>query len=269
MNVGLALNLHTHLEGWVRPQTAAELAAFSGVDTPTEGWRAAMRVSGPGDLSTYLRHVASVYPLLGSAGSLARITTEAVIDAAADGCRFLELRVGPVTHTRHDFPLPAAVEALCEGLQRGTGQSGLDAGLVMVILRHHSAEVNEELARLAVSHQREGVVGFDLAGDEHTYPNLHPHRTAFAIAREGGLGLTAHAAEAASAHAVKQARDLLGVSRIGHGTRVAEDAEVLDWAADSGLCFEVCPRQTCSPARCAQASAILPKPSSTTIAQWC
>ena len=34
----VGLNLHTHLEGWVRPETAADLAASMGVPTPAGGW---------------------------------------------------------------------------------------------------------------------------------------------------------------------------------------------------------------------------------------
>jgi adenosine deaminase len=100
---------------------------------------------------------------------------------------------------------------------------------------------NERLAELAVRHRDDGVVGFDIAGDELTFPDLRPHVRAFEIAREGGLGITAHAAEAGPASALREARELLGARRIGHGTRLAQDGELLAWAADEGICIEVCP----------------------------
>jgi adenosine deaminase len=86
-----------------------------------------------------------------------------------------------------------------------------------------------------------GVAGFDLAGDERLYSQLEPYVPYFAQARAAGLGVTAHAAEAAPAAAARQAAKLLGVSRIGHGSHVAADAETLAWAAATGICFEVCP----------------------------
>lgn len=239
--IGLRLDLHTHLEGWVRPATAAELAAEAGVPTPAAGWAEAMRVPAPGDLPAYLARVAVVYPLLRSPAALERVTAEAVEDAAADGCRFLELRVGPVTHASPAMPLEAAVEALCRGLQRGIADTGIGAGLVLAVLRHHPAAQNERLAHLAVRHRDDGVVGFDIAGDELGYPDLRPHRRAFAIARDGALGITAHAAEAGPAHAAREAYDLLGARRIGHGTRLARDPDLLRWAADEDICIEVCP----------------------------
>lgn len=239
--VGLSLNLHTHLEGWVRPETAAALAADVGLEPPLAGWAESMRVHEPGDLPAYLERVAVVYPLLRTTEALERVTAEAVEDAAADGCRFLELRVGPVTHTSDTMPLEAALEALCQGLQRGIETVGIGAGLVPAVLRHHPAAANERLAALAVRHRGDGVVGFDIAGDELTYPDLRPHVRAFDIAREGGLGITAHAAEAGPASAAREAHDLLGARRIGHGTRLAQDSELLRWAAGAGICFEVCP----------------------------
>ncbi len=239
--VGLTLNLHTHLEGWLRPDTAAELAADIGLEAPTPGWAEAMRVSVPGDLPAYLERVAVSYPLLRSAAALERVTAEAVVDAAADGCRFLELRVGPVTHASEALPLEGVMEALCRGLQRGIDETGIAAGLVPAILRHHSPAANERLAELAVRHRGDGVVGFDIAGDELTFPDLRPHVRAFEIARDGGLGITAHAAEAGPASAAREAHDLLGASRIGHGTRLAQDDGLLAWAADERICIEVCP----------------------------
>jgi adenosine deaminase len=239
--VGLRMNLHTHLEGWVRPATAAELAADAGVEAPAEGWADAMRVHMPGDLPAFLERVAVVYPLLRTPAALERVTAEAVEDAAADGCRFLELRVGPVTHAGPVMSLEAAVEALCAGLQRGIATTGIAAGLVPAVLRHHAVADNNRLAQLAVHHRGDGVVGFDIAGDELTYPDLRPHVRAFEIAREGGLGITAHAAEAGPAWAAREAHDLLGARRIGHGTRLARAPELLAWAADAGICIEVCP----------------------------
>ena len=239
--VGLTLNLHTHLEGWLRPDTAAELAFDQGVDTPATGWGKAMRVDVPGDLPAFLDRVAVAYPLLRTASALERVTAEAVVDAAADGCRFLELRVGPVTHASDALPLEAVMEALCRGLQRGIAETGIAAGLVPAVLRHHPAEANERLAELAVRHREDGVVGFDIAGDELSFPDPRPHVRAFEIARAGGLGITAHAAEAGPASAARLAHDLLGATRIGHGTRLAQDDKLLAWAADEGICIEVCP----------------------------
>src|SRR5690349_19649431 len=83
MTKELLINLHTHLEGRVRPGTAAELAAAAGVPEPSGGWEQALQLTGPADLTVFLAKVAATYPFFGSAEGLGRIVSEAVQDAAA------------------------------------------------------------------------------------------------------------------------------------------------------------------------------------------
>ena len=235
------LNLHSHLEGSVRPSTAAELADELGLPAPTGGWAAALEMREPGTLTTFLEHVAVGYPLFATPDAIRRIVAEAVEDAAADGTRYLELRFGPATHATRGMTIDEVVSAAADGVGEGTRAAGIDAGLVVCALRHHDAATNVAVARAADACAGNGVVGFDVAGDELVFPGLEPMREPFAIARAAGLGITAHAAEAGPASAVRDALALLGARRIGHGSRAAGDPALLAWAAEEGICFEVCP----------------------------
>jgi adenosine deaminase len=236
----VGLNLHTHLEGWVRPDTAAELARDMGVPAPVGGWDAALRMREPANLTVYLEHVAAAYPVLGSAEAMRRVARDAVEDSAADGCDYLEIRFGPSTHARPGFDIPAVIDAACAGLAEGSSATGLHAGLVVCALRHLDESTNLAVARAAAAAAGRGVVGFDVAGDELLFPSLGPYRESFAIASAAGLGLTAHAAEAGPAGAARDAVDLLGVTRIGHGSHIADDPDTLAWAAREGVAIEVC-----------------------------
>jgi adenosine deaminase len=237
----MLINLHSHLEGRLRPTTAAELGAQLGLPGPAGGWGEALQLTGPADLTVYLAKVAASYPFFADADHLARIASEAVQDAAADGLDYLELRFGPATHVRPNLPMDAVVRAVCEGVRDGSARSGMPAGVVVAMLRNHDPDTNLEVARAASSAAGEGVVGFDLAGDEILYPDLAPFAAAYAIARSAGLGLTCHAAEAGPAPAAREAVDLLGVSRIGHGAHIMDDPATLAWAAESGIVIEICP----------------------------
>ena len=237
----MALDLHTHLEGWVRPTTAAELARDAGIPAPDGGWDRALRMEGPADLTVFLAHVAAAYPVLGSAEGLRRVAREAVEDAAADGCDYLEMRFGPATHRRPGFDLAAVVAAACDGLAEGSAATGLPSGLVVCLLRHDDDETNMAVARAAAGAAGSGVVGLDIAGDELRYPSIGPYRAPFAAAAAAGLGLTAHVAEAGPAAGVIEAVEHLGVRRIGHGSRVASDPAILTWAREHDVAFEVCP----------------------------
>ncbi len=237
----MGLNLHTHLEGWVRPETAADLARDMGVPAPSGGWEDALRMREAADLTVFLAHVAAAYPVLGSYESMLRVAREAVEDAAADGCDFLEIRFGPSTHARPGFAIPDVIAAACEGLAEGARATGLPVGLVVCLLRHLDDETNLDVARGAAGAAGRGVVGLDVAGDELLFPELDRYREPYAIARAAGLGLTAHAAEAGPATAARDAAEWLGATRIGHGSHIVDDPEVLAWAAGEGIAIEVCP----------------------------
>jgi adenosine deaminase len=237
----VGLNLHTHLEGWVRPETAAELARTMGVPEPSGGWDAALRMREPADLTVFLAHVAAAYPVLGSAEAMRRVAREAVEDAATDGCDYLEIRFGPSTHARPGFAIPDVIAAACEGLAEGSRATGLAVGLVVCLLRHLDDDTNLAVARATADAAGRGVVGLDVAGDELRFPTLERYREPYLIAAAAGLGLTAHAAEAGPASAARDAVALLGVTRIGHGSHIADDPAALAWVAGEGIAIEVCP----------------------------
>lgn len=235
------LDLHSHLEGRVRPGTAAELARALGAPDPPQGWAAALRLEEPGDLTAYLACVAASYPLFRDPDAVRRIAYEAVVDAAADGQLHLELRFGPATHVTEAHGLDDVIRAAADGVREGTAATGVPAGIVIAALRNHDADTNERVARAAAKAAGTGVTGFDLAGDESRWPAHAPFAPAFRIAAAAGLGLTCHAAEAAGPEAVEDAVRTLGVRRIGHGAHLAEDPEALRRAADDGVVIEICP----------------------------
>jgi len=236
----VGLNLHCHLEGCVRAETAAAIAREHGVPEPAGGWAAALRMRQPADLTVFLAHVAAAYPVMGFGDALRRIARESVEDAAASGDHFLEIRFGPATHRRADLSINAVIGAVRDGLDEGSRATGLPTGLVICLLRHSDRETNLEVARAAAAHAGNGVVGLDVAGDELRWPSNEAYVEPYRIAEAAGLGLTAHAAEASRAGAAREAAEWLGAARIGHGTHVGDDPAVLARAADHGLPFEVC-----------------------------
>jgi adenosine deaminase len=131
------------------------------------------------------------------------------------------------------------LNAVHEGLKHGEQQTGMKTGLIVCCLRHESGERSLEIAKLAVNN-RDKVCALDLAGDEARYIGA-PHAEAFALAKREGLRRTVHAGEAAGAESIREAIDLLGAERIGHGVRITESAELQVQAKAARLPLEMCP----------------------------
>ena len=88
--------LHDHLDGGLRPETILELAAEQGYDQlpsdDPEELAAWFDQSQSGSLDTYLAAFRHTIGVLQTASSLTRAAYEAVMDHAAEGVVYAELR---------------------------------------------------------------------------------------------------------------------------------------------------------------------------------
>ncbi len=236
-------NIHTHLEGSIRPETLSELAKDQGIDLKIreEDLPDQLQVNGEErDLVDYLRKISYTYQVLKNPQALKRTAYEAAEDAAADGVIYLELRAGPVTHSTPKLSYEQVILSILEGLQQAEQDFNIVCRLIVSALRNHDPENNIRLSEIAVSLKGMGVAGFDLAGDEAGY-KAEAHIEAFEIARKGGLGITVHAGEAAGAENVEFAVTALEARRIGHGVRSIESPKLMKILQERRVLLEVCP----------------------------
>jgi len=235
--------LHVHLDGSLRAATLHELAFSRGVALPVadvEALRAFMRVDDARNLEEYLARFEYTLSVMQDAASLERIAHELVIDAAGDGVRYLEVRYCPSLNTRGGLALDDVVRSVHRGLQRGERETGTVARTIICALRNLGASHAVEMAELAVAHRETGVVAFDLAGGEAGHP-ARDFVDAFYFARGNDLAVTVHAGEGDGAASIRDAIHLCGANRIGHGTRLGEDAALLGFVRDRRIPLEVCP----------------------------
>jgi len=125
------------------------------------------------------------------------------------------------------------------GLDRAERQYGIQCGQIICGIRHLDPADSVRLARLAARWNGKGVVGFDLAGAEKDFP-ARDHLEAFDIVRAANVSVTVHAGEAFGPASIHQALHFAGARRLGHGTRLAEDADLLRWVNDFRIPVEVC-----------------------------
>jgi adenosine deaminase len=233
--------LHVHLDGSLRPATMIDLARIAGTKLPTQepaelaAW---MLVSDARNLADYLARFEYTIALLQTPDAIERVAYEMVADAASDGLRYLEVRYCPVLSTRQGLSMDDAVAAEWRGLQRGERDFGVLSRIINCTLRHYDPERSLEIAEHSVRMRGHGVVGFDIAGPEAGHPP-EMHRAAFELAARGGLGITVHAGEAAGWLSIFEAIHSCRAMRIGHGTRLFENPELLRYVRDRRICLEI------------------------------
>jgi adenosine deaminase len=233
--------LHVHLDGSLRPATMIDLAREAGIALPANNaaelgrW---MLVSDARDLEDYLRRFEVTIALLQTPEAISRVAYEMVLDAHADNLRYLEVRYCPALSTRTGLALDEVIAAEWRGLVRGMEETGVVARIINCSLRQFDPERSVEIAEHSLRMRSAGVVGFDLAGGEAGRPPER-HREAFEIAARGGLGITVHAGEAAGWESIFEAIHACHATRIGHGTRLIERPELLEYVRDRRILVEV------------------------------
>ncbi|MEO8623827.1 MAG: adenosine deaminase [bacterium] len=234
--------LHCHLDGSLRPETMIDLGVELEKTMPApdaESLREYMTVDDARNLEDYLERFAITLSVMQTEPALERIAYELAEDSAADGVRYIEVRYAPVLNVREGLSLEQAVEAPLRGLARAEAEFGIKGRVIVTAIRNMAPSVSQELAELAVAYRHRGVVGFDLAGGEVGHP-AKAHRKAFEYARGHDLACTCHAGEGDGADSVRQAVHVCGAHRIGHATRLIEDASLTDYCNDRRIALEIC-----------------------------
>ena len=217
--------LHDHLDGGLRPQTIIELAQeLKYKKLPTtdaeELGKWFHRGANKGNLVEYLQGFEHTTAVMQTRDGLERVAYEMIEDMKNDGVCYVETRFAPVFHTAKGLYMEDVVNAVLNGLEKGKKDFDVGYGLILCGMRNMKNTL--DIAELAVNFRNQGVVGFDLAGEEGGYPPKK-HLEAFQFIQRSNFNITIHAGEAFGKESIWQALQWCGAHRIGHATHLIED----------------------------------------------
>jgi adenosine deaminase len=237
-------DLHVHLDGSLRLETILDLARKQQVKLPSEDPEELFKLLYAGEvcqsLDDYLKGFDITLSVMQTEESLERAAYELAEDAHNEGVRYIEVRYAPMLHMRNGLRYTDIVEAVLRGLRSAKRAHGIRYGVILCGMRSMSSESSLRMAELAVAYKNRGVVGFDLAGSEINNP-AKEHLAAFQLILTNNINCTAHAGEAYGPDSIAQAIHKCGAHRIGHGTRLREDGDLLNYVNDHRIPLEVCP----------------------------
>lgn len=235
------VELHCHIEGSMRPQTVADLAAKNGRTLPVED---------PANLYHYrnLNEFLSVFWLvqesLADRDDWARLAYESVLDGAAHGLVYRETFFTPARHLAIGQRLEDIVAGLEEGIAAAERETGARVMLIADIDRAYGGqsglELVEQLVDLKGRGAAERVIGL---GMDSTELGVDPAEflPAYRLAKQRGLRLTAHQGENSPPSAILFDVEELGAERIDHGISILDDPDVARRLAGDGIPLTVCP----------------------------
>lgn len=237
------VDLHVHLDGSLRMETIQELARKENLPMGDKSLEELAELIRPGHkhatLDEYLKGFDITLKVMQTDEALYRTAYELAEDASKENIEYMEVRYSPILHTRKKLSLAAILESVLAGLRDAEKDFGIRSGVIVSGIRNISPEVSLRLAELSVAFKNRGVVGFDLAGSEYNYP-AKDHLQAFSLILSNNVNVTIHAGEAYGPESIHQALHYCGAHRLGHGTRLREDGDLLNYVNDHRIPLEIC-----------------------------
>jgi adenosine deaminase len=237
------VDLHVHLDGSLRIPTLFDLAQKQKVELPAaneEEMRGLICCTDKTEsLEEYLRGFSVTLSVLQTEDALYRAAYELAEDCAKENIRYMEVRYSPILHMQKGLKLTQISDAVIAGLADAERKFPIKTGVIICGIRNMDPANSLRLAELAIAYKHKGVIGFDLAGAEFNHP-AKLHKEAFDLALRNNLNITIHAGEAYGPESIHQAIHYCGTHRIGHGTHLVEDGDLLNYVNDHRIPVEIC-----------------------------
>ena len=237
------VELHVHLEGSVRPETLRELARNKGwlrrAGTAYWIWRRSRQSFRYGSFQEFLVSFGGATLLLETPEDYALATTRLLEWLGLQNVKYAEVTFSAGVILWKKQSVETIFDAVSTAAEEAQARLGVRVNWIFDAVRHFGAEHVREVLRWAERFRSRGVVALGIGGDEARGPAGLFTET-YREAREAGLHLTAHAGETVGPESIRQAVELLGVERIGHGLTAARDPEVVALLRDRRIPLEVC-----------------------------
>jgi adenosine deaminase/aminodeoxyfutalosine deaminase len=237
------VELHLHLEGAVRPETLLELSQNkSSLRQKVGEWVSERRAQHfrYGSFRQFLLAFGIVTLLLEKPEDYALATTRLLEWLAAQNVKYAEIIFSAGVVLWKKQSVEAVFEAVAGAAEEATPHTGVRVKWIFDAVRHFGLDHVCEVLRWAAHYRSRGVLALGIGGDEERGPaELFPD--IFRKAREQGLHGVAHAGEASGPASIRDAVELLGVERIGHGLTAFRDPRVMALLRERRIPLEVCP----------------------------
>jgi adenine deaminase len=231
--------LHVHIEGTLEPELAFQLAAKHGVRLPYATVDDLRRAYEFSDLQAFLDVYYAGADVLRDEDDFYLLTQAYLGKAHLQGVVHVEIFFDPQTHTARGVAFETVLNGLRRALLESEQRRGMTFRLIPCVLRHLSAADAMSMLAQALSH-RDVIAAIGLDSSESGHPPSK-FREVFARARQAGLPAVAHAGEEGPPAYIREALDVLKVSRIDHGVRCDEDPELMERLARERVPLTVCP----------------------------
>ncbi len=224
------------MEGSIRPVIAVALAARHGLSVSEAEVRSRYAYA---DFLSFIEAFKWVTSFLRNPADFALLATDVAGQLLAQNVVYAEitLSVG-VMLLRQQNP-QAIFDALLQAVEPFE-QKGLRINWIFDAVRQFGADLALQVVDWAKICHSPRIVAFGIGGDELSRPTTE-FQGVYKHAHHCGLHRLIHAGEIGGPEQIRQAIEILGAERIGHGIAAIHDRALMDLLAARRIVLELCP----------------------------
>ncbi len=231
--------LHLHIEGTLEPDMVMQLARRNRIELPFKSTEELKARYNFNNLQSFLDLYYLATDVLQTEQDFYDLTWAYLEQCKAENIVHTEIFFDPQSHTSRGVPFKVVVDGIHVALSDAKSKLDISSRLIMCFLRHLPADDALSTWKEAET-MLDRIDGVGLDSAERDFPP-EIFTDVFRLAREAGLKTVAHAGEEGPPEYIRQAVDLLQVSRIDHGIRITEDSALLAEIARRQIPLTVCP----------------------------
>lgn len=239
------IELHCHLDGSLRVNTVIELAKEENIKLHSYNHDEVKKLlivpEECDSLDEYLKRFDLPIKVLQSKENLRRAAYELLEDAAKENVKYIEVRFAPILHTQKGLILEEVLESVIEGIRDAEENYDIEGNVIVSCIRGLGLDHVYQSIEAGAKYIGKGVVAIDLAASEKE-GFAYEYIEAMKLAKEKGFRITIHAGETGYGKNVRDAIELLGAERIGHGVYIYNDEEAYRLVKEKGVILEMCPK---------------------------
>lgn len=231
--------LHVHIEGTLEPELLWEMAGRNRLTLRFHTVEELRKAYSFHNLQSFLDIYYDGTRVLLSEQDFFDLTWAYLERAAQQNVRHVEIFFDPQAHTDRGVPFETVIRGIHRALEEAIPRLRISSKLIMCFLRHLTAEAAMQTLEASLRFKN-WIVAVGLDSSELNHP---PNKfvEVFQRARAEGYLTVAHAGEEGPPDYIRQALDLLNVSRIDHGVRCLEDPSLVQRLARERIPLTVCP----------------------------
>ncbi len=229
--------LHLHLEGCLTPALVVQLAARHGEKLSPEN---VTERYNTGTFPEFLDLFKWATSFLREPQDYAQLAEQVVLDLRNQHCLYAEITLSVGVMLLREQDVHANFAAIREAVTQAPEGHHPRTQWIFDAVRQFGREKAMDVARLATEMKSQGVVAFGIGGDEQSLPAAD-FRKVFDYAASEGLHRLAHAGEMGGPQSIRDAIEILGAERIGHGIAAIHDEKVMDLLIARQIPLEICP----------------------------